>query len=167
LNLPEDTFVPAGNYSFVRANASYNFPFGSLLRGRYNVSAGQFYDGWSIQANLGPTWTISKHLEFEGRYQFSYLRFDDRNQTATVHLIGITTKIGFNTKLSLNGLLQYNTSADLLSSNLRLRYNFREGNDLWIVFNQNMNQDRTREMPELSLIENRTVQLKYTYTFHK
>jgi len=167
LSLPEDGFVPIGNYTFVRANASYRFPFGSLLRGDYEVSVGQFYDGVSLQTTLGPTWTISKHLEFEGRYQYSYIRFSDRNQTVNVHLIGVTTKIGINTKLSLNGLLQYNTSADLLSSNLRVRYNFREGNDLWIVFNQNMNQDRMRERPELSLIENRTVLLKYTYTFYK
>lgn len=167
LELPEDTFVPVGTYTFTRAEASYDFPFGSLFRGNYEASVGQFYDGIGLQATLGPTLTLSKHLEFEGRYQYSYLRFDKRDQTAHVHLVGVTTKIGFNTKLSLNGLLQYNTSADLLSSNLRLRYNFREGNDLWIVFNQNMNQDRTREMPELSPIENRTVLLKYTYTFYK
>jgi len=128
---------------------------------------GQFYDGVGLQTTLGPRWTISKHLEFEGRYQYSYIRFSDRNQSINVHLVGLTTKIGINTKLSLNGLLQYNTSVDLLSSNLRLRYNFREGNDLWIVFNQNMNQDRMREMPELSIIEDRTILLKYTYTFYK
>lgn len=167
LDLPGESAVPAGRYTFTSVQASYQFPFGSLIRGDYKVLAGQFYDGWRLQLNLNPTWTISKHLEFEGRYQYSYLRFSERDQTTNLHIIGVTTKIGFNTKISASGLLQFNTADDLLSSNVRLRYNFREGHDLWIVFNQNMNSDRFRERPTLPVVENRAVLLKYSYTFYK
>lgn len=167
LDLPGESSVPAGRYTFVSAGASYNFPFGSLFRGRYNVLVGQFYDGWRVQMNLGPTWTVSKHLEFEGRYRYSYLRFSIRDQTTHVHLLGLTTKIGFNSKISMSALGQYNTADDLFSSNVRFRYNFREGNDLWIVFNQNLNSDRMRQTPELAVVENRSILLKYTYTFYR
>jgi len=167
LELPGESTVPAGRYEFASVGASYDFPFGTLFRGDYSVLGGQFYDGWRAQINLGPTWTVSKHLEFDGRYQYSYLRFSVRDQTTHVHLIGLTTKIGFNTKFSLSALGQYNTADDLFSSNVRLRYNFAENNDLWIVFNQNMNSDRTRQHPELAVIENRSILLKYTYTFYR
>jgi hypothetical protein len=52
-----------------------------------------------------------------------------------------------------------------MAANLRFRYNFREGNDLWIVYNEGLNTDRRRELPVLPITEGRTVLLKYTYTF--
>jgi hypothetical protein len=65
----------------------------------------------------------------------------------------------------LNAFLQYNTAANLVAANVRFRYNIREGNDLWIVYNENLNADRFRETPALPVSGGRNVLLKYTYTF--
>jgi hypothetical protein len=53
-----------------------------------------------------------------------------------------------------------------VSANVRFRYNFREGNDLWIVYNEGMNTDRHRLTPTLPFTDSRTILVKYTYTFH-
>ncbi len=46
---------------------------------------------------------------------------------------------------------------------MRLRYNFRGGNDLWIVYNEGIHAERWD--PRLPRTDNRTVMVKYTYTF--
>ncbi len=44
-------------------------------------------------------------------------------------------------------------------------YNFHEGNDLWLVYNEDINTDRDYDIPRELLTRGRTVLLKYTNTF--
>jgi len=77
----------------------------------------------------------------------------------------IKAMLMFSTKLSISAFIQYNSENHLVSSNIRFRYNPREGNDLWIVYNEGTNTDLTREIPNPPRLAGRTVMLKYTYTF--
>ena len=54
-----------------------------------------------------------------------------------------------------------------LGANLRLRYNFGEGSDLWLVYDEGFNTDREPEvgMPRLPWSDIRVVRLKLTHTF--
>ena len=70
-----------------------------------------------------------------------------------------------NTSVSAHAFVQYNNVADAVAANVRFRYNFREGNDLWIVYNQGLNTNRHRHDPVLPLTDSRTILVKYTYTF--
>jgi hypothetical protein len=103
--------------------------------------------------------------ELETTYEYNKVDFSDRNQAFDVHVARIRAQIGINTRVSLNGFVQINSSADVVSTNARFRYNFREGNDLWLVYNAGMNLDRRREVPFLPTFGGRTLLLKYTYTF--
>ena len=97
---------------------------------------GQFYGGINLQLDLEPTWNLSRNLEFGATYQFNRVRFPDRDQEFFVHLARIRTQINFSSAMSISSFVQYNTGADLLSANVRFRYNVREGNDLWLVYNE-------------------------------
>jgi hypothetical protein len=162
---PEETSVPAGSYTFVEGEARWELPDGALLRGQVELRAGSFFDGRRLGAELSPTWNLNRYLELSGSYSYTRLDFPDRDQSANVHLVGVRSQIGFNTRVSLNAFLQYNTAANLVAANVRFRYNIREGNDLWIVYNENLNADRFRETPALPVSGGRNVLLKYTYTF--
>jgi len=72
----------------------------------------------------------------------------------------------FSTKLSVNAFLQFNSLINNFIGNIRLRYNPREGNDLYIVYNDNLNTTRYSEIPTLPVYNSRTLVLKYTYTFN-
>ena len=82
-----------------------------------------------------------------------------------MHVARVRAQIGFSTQASINAFLQYNTASDVVSANVRFRYNFREGNDLWIVYNEGRNTDRLSNDPELPFLDGRRVLMKYTYTF--
>lgn len=69
------------------------------------------------------------------------------------------------TKTSLNAFIQYNTAINKVISNIRFRYNPREGNDFYIVYDDNRNTYLNRESPSLPQCAGRTLLLKYTYTF--
>jgi hypothetical protein len=62
--------------------------------------------------------------------------------------------------------VQYNGASGAVIANLRFRYNPREGNDLYIVYNDALNTDRFSEIPTLPYTDSRTILLKYSYTFN-
>ncbi len=165
LSFPKELTVPAGRYSFVEWQSSYSIAGGSLFRGRVSTTVGTFYDGWRAQLSYNPTWNMNKYLELAGSLSFTRLEFPDRDQKANIQLIGLRAQVGFNTKVSINTFIQYNAAANLVASNVRFRYNFAEGNDLWLVYTENLNTNRQRDVLELPISSNRTVLLKYTYTF--
>ena len=63
------------------------------------------------------------------------------------------------TKLSLSTFIQYNSAENKSASNFRFRYNPREGNDLYIVFNEGRSTYRDIENPRLPLFNNRSCYL--------
>ena len=84
----------------------------------------------------------------------------------TNHIIGIKALYMLNIKFSVNAFIQYNTAINEVYSNIRLRYNPKEGNDLYLVFNEGRNTNLTREIPVLPAYSSRSVMIKYTYTFN-
>ncbi|HSN50106.1 MAG TPA: hypothetical protein VLR52_02665, partial [Bacteroidales bacterium] len=89
-----------------------------------------------------------------------------RDVSMTNHIIGLKALYMLNTRFSVNAYIQYNTSFHGIITNLRIRYNPKEGNDLYLVFNEDRNTDLYRELPNLPVYSSRAVMLKYTYTFN-
>jgi hypothetical protein len=164
--LSPEAVVPAGSYTFFRVGASYHVSHTRLFQLRPSVGVGTFYDGWQATAEVSPIWYVSAHLELSGYYRFDRIRFPDRDQRFDAHLARLRIGTALNTKVSTNAFIQFNSTANTVSANVRFRYNFREGNDLWIVYNEGMNTDRHRLVPTLPFSEARTILVKYTYTFH-
>ncbi|UCC71515.1 MAG: carbohydrate binding family 9 domain-containing protein [Gemmatimonadota bacterium] len=165
LLLPEDTYIPAGGYWFPRFEFDYSMPPGRQFRTFLGGGVQQFYDGWLADLWLVPVWYASPHLELSLQYSLDVVRFPDRDQGFDSHLVRLRIGTALNTKFSVNGFVQFSNVSDMAAANIRVRYNFREGNDLWIVYNEGYNLDRDRSDPALPITENRTILIKYTYTF--
>ncbi len=88
------------------------------------------------------------------------------------HILGVRGLLTMTTKTSLSAYIQYNTAIDKVVTNLRFRYNPREGNDFYIVYDEGMNSISTLRNGQnfhtgCHFLQDRTVLLKYTYTFIK
>jgi hypothetical protein len=164
--LSQDAVVPVGRYTFFRVAASYHVSHTRLFQLRPRVEVGTFFDGWQATAQVSPIWYVSPHLELSGSYLFNRIRLPDRDQRFDSHLARLRIGTALNTKVSANAFIQFNSAANAVSANVRFRYNFREGNDLWIVYNEGMNTDRHRLAPTLPFTDTRAILVKYTYTFH-
>ena len=165
LTFTEDVEVPAGRYTFLRHEGGLGMPTGRLFRAELDWGIAQFYDGRRLDLGLEWTWNASRFLELSGEYEVNVVRFPDRDQGFEAHVLRLRMQAALNTSVSANAFVQYNNVADAVAANVRFRYNFREGNDLWIVYNQGLNTSRHRHDPVLPLTDSRTILVKYTYTF--
>ena len=157
--------VPPGEYDFYYLSTTLGL--GSRFNPGLEMTAelGQFYDGVKYTIAMMPTWNVSTGLDIDPTYRLDYVNFSKRGQSFTNHILGIKALAMFSIKLSLLNYIQYNTAIDLWLVNIRFRYNPREGNDFYIVYNDGLNTNLNREIPVLPRSSQRVILLKYTYTF--
>jgi hypothetical protein len=158
--------VPAGDYRWVEGRLAHTQPGGALLRGTLAVEGGRFYDGHRIGFSAAPIWSPSRHLELNGLYQASRITFDERPAGAEQVLVQVArlrARVMFSGALSTAFFVQYTSAADLVTLNARLRYNRREGQDFYLVYNDGLNTERAAFDPGLPLSAGRTFLLKYSH----
>ena len=109
--------------------------------------------------------TVGSDFDVGVTYCLDYVNFPARETGFTNHIVGLKGLLTMTTKTSFSAFLQYNTSVDKFIGNFRFRYNSREGNDLYIVYDEGLNSNVSRETPRMPLSSGRTLLLKYTYTF--
>lgn len=158
--------VPPGEYWFHEAKARLQLPRTDLFRGALTATAGSFYGGRRLGLALDPAWNPSRYLELGAGYEVNRLTFPDRGLATTAHLARLKVQIAFDTRMSLSTFGQFSNDADLTSFNIRFRYNFREGTDLWIVYNEGLNTRRDIvDRPRLPLSAGRAIMIKYSHAF--
>ncbi len=157
--------IPAGEYWFGEGVAHFQLSRSRLFRGDFTATAGSFYDGTRMGVALNPSWNQSKYLELQGGYEVNRLDFADRGEAATAHLAKLKVQVALNTSLSFSTLAQYSNIAELTTVNARFRYHFREGTDLWVVYNEGLNMERgLRDVGNrLPLSAGRTLMIKYSH----
>lgn len=170
-DLEEDFFlapearVPAGDYRFATARVAYTPPDGDLFRVDLSGEAGGYFDGRIISASASPVWNASKHLELNGTYSVSAIRFPSRDQAFTAHVARLRGEVRLNTRVSAAAFAQYNSAAHRVSTNVRFRYNPSEGHDLYLVWNEGINSRLDLFDPRLPRSDTRTLLVKYSRTF--
>jgi hypothetical protein len=164
-SLSEDADIPAGEFTFAGLEAGMKSPAGNPFKAEVDVTLGRFYDGNRFIVKLTPSWSVTERVAVTGTYQYNRLRFDGRGQSFDAHILQSRTDLMVSTKLTFSVFLQYNSSANAIIANGRFRFNPREGNDFYLVYNENVNTDRLISSPELPFSSGRTILAKYTYTF--
>lgn len=159
------TCIPPDSYSFIVFKGVFNTPGSARFLVNSEFDIGQYYDGSVISVRFKPLWSLSGSIKMEGQYQYNEIKLPARDQKYVSHVTGLKLTYMFSTRLSAGAYIQYNSAADAFLTNVRIRYNPREGNDLYLVFNEGRNTDILRESPRLPRIDNQTLQIKYSHTF--
>ena len=161
-----DVVIPAGEYWFHEATAMLRLPRADFVRGEFEASLGSFYDGTRVSLSVAPVWVVSKYLELEAGYEVNRLDFAERGVGTTVQLGRLRVKTALNPKVSMSTFGQYNSATDVTSLNVRFRYHFREGTDLWIVYNEGFYNERDNGLgPRRPLSSGRALLVKYSHSF--
>lgn len=164
--LSDNAVVPGGIYTYQNLFSMISTPFTKPVVLEFTFSGGGFYDGTRTSVMAEPTLNLSSSFQLGGAYSFNKVKFDDRNQQFTSHLARIKFLYMYNTKLSISSFVQFNSVNNILIGNLRLRYNPREGNDFFLVYNETRPTSgyqfgEANHVPFL----NRMVLLKFVHTF--
>ena len=80
----------------------------------------------------------------------------------TTQLVTTRATYTFTPTMFVSALLQYNSSNSALSTNVRLRWEYQPGSELFIVFNEQRDSFTPRRFPEL---ENRAFIVKINRLF--
>lgn len=157
--------IPQGDYFYSFFGASYTSGFQRALKIPISAEYGSFFDGENLEFRLSPEWSINEHLTFEGSWRLNYLNFKKREVNEWINVPQLRINWAYNLHLSGSITAQYNSIQDQVFTSARLRYNFRDGHNLYVVYNQDYNTDRMQFMPQLPRYNNQLVTLKYVYTF--
>lgn len=169
VSLPQDAdnpsgHVPVGDYRFLVGRLSYEAPSGNRWNTNLSLEAGQFFDGRQLSISLQETWSASRHFTLDGSYQIDRVEFPDRDQDFTSHIGQIRMEVMLSTSISLFGFVQYNSIEDGVKLNFRFRFNPREGNDLYIVWNEGLVTDPYLLGTREALSTDRAIMVKYAHT---
>ena len=126
---------------------------------------GRFFDGDRLSLTFIPVLNLSSTFEFRFTYSYNNINFQDRSDRFIAHLAGVKALAMISTKFTISAFVQYNNTENKVFNNFRIRYNPREGNDLYIVYNEGYNTERQRELPNLPVSDVATFVVKYTHTF--
>ena len=163
--LSNDAVIPPGEYNFSTVEGFYQSPWARKIKAAFNASIGSFYDGTQRSFGIEPSWNISPKLELGGAYIFNRIRFDERDRNFDGNIIRIRVKATLNTIYSGNAFFQYNSETKQTSLNVRFRYNPKEGNDLYIVYSELLNDEDQISAPVPPRSESQSLLIKYSYTF--
>ena len=159
--------IPAGRYDFADLQLALHMSSGARLRTSVDLRSGTYFDGTRTQVILKPTWNASRHLELGADYQLSVLRFDERRLRENVQVARLRMRTALDARRSGNVFVQYNSVTESVDMNVRLRSAIAEGTDLWLVYNEGLDTERTREPADARLSPmslSRALILKYSHT---
>jgi hypothetical protein len=164
--LSDEVIIPAGEYGFYDMQTRIFTPQTRTVSAMFMVQAGQFYDGNIFSVEATPTLNLSSSLQITGAYQFSAVAFPDRDQKLNSHIARINFLYMYSNKLSVSTFVQLNNGNNIFIGNFRLRYNPREGNDFYLVYNEYRGfLSPTTAVPEVPPYYDRAIMVKYTHTF--
>ncbi len=140
--------VPPGSYDF--GNASIGFKFGRQRRlsGNVAVDRGTFYGGHKTAITLAQgAVKLSPQLSIEPTYSVNWI--DLPAGSFTTQLLGSRLIYTITPQMFVTALLQYNSSSRAVTANVRLRWEYRRGSELFVVFNE-QRDTLGRRFPDLA-----------------
>jgi Domain of unknown function (DUF5916) len=164
-NLSDQVNVLSGDYWTTEGSLTFGAPRGWSFRPGVTATMGQFFGGNRVAIRSNLDWPLGRHLSLRGGWEWNRIRFDDRGLAFDSNLLRLTVNAALDTRFSMSTFVQYNSLTDQLTTNARARYYFREGQDLWLVWNEGLNLERNvLGVPRLPRSQARTLSVKYTHT---
>lgn len=164
LDLGNGLVFQPGDYHFPSLWTSFTPPNFKDLFMSISLSGGRFYYGNRVSVGFSPTWNLGKHLALEAKYNLDYLHFPKRKDTRYIHLALLRVNYALDLHFSASFNLQYNSNVKQFLTNARLRYNFSDGHDLYLVYNENLWTELETESLTRPRSDGQTFLLKYSIT---
>jgi hypothetical protein len=152
--------IPPGGYRFNDALVSYRFGEQRRVSGTVSVQGGQFYDGDILAVGYtGGRVSVTTRFSLEPSLQVN--RVELPSGDFTQKLYRTRADYGFSPRMFASALLQWSATDRTFSSNLRFRWEYRPGSELFVVWTD----ERDTTPPSGTLLRNRAFVVKITRLF--
>lgn len=129
---PKVSLLP-GTYDFSSHEISYSLGPQRNVSGRLSYRFGDFWSGTNSAIGIsGGSIELSPQLSVEPSYSFNEVKLPEGNFRTELGRFRVTYTIS--PRMYFSGLVQYNSTQNSLSSNLRFRWQWSPGSELFIVY---------------------------------
>ena len=139
--------IAVGGYAFNDAVASYTFGAQRRVSGTVSAQVGDYYNGTIRSLTIGPgamsPGRVSVLTQLSVEPTFAVTRIELPNATFTTKLARARVDYAFTPLMFASGLFQYSSADRALSTNLRFRWEYAPGSELFLVYTDE--RDRTDE----------------------
>ena len=146
-DIAEQVTLPVGGYSGAATTVQYSFGQQRVLSGTVSVEHGAFFSGsrTAIGIQRGRL-TLGTQLSVEPSYTFNDVHLNDGE--FRTHLLGSRVTYTMTPLMFTSALVQYNSAARAVTTNVRLRWEYQPGSELFVVYNE-QRDTRTTGFPDL------------------
>ena len=134
--------ITPGEYDFHSVSGGYSFGSQRPLSGSVSVARGTYYNGdQTTFTGSGGRVQLTPQLSLEPSLAINRFRFPSVDYTTRV----VRTRLNytFTPRMFVSGLVQYNSAANSVSSNVRWRWEYIPGSELFVVYTD----DNTYDLP--------------------
>ena len=127
--------IPRGGYQFNTTRAGVTFGQQRLVSGAVAFETGEFYGGHrtSLSVTQGRV-TFGPQVSVEPTWQGNWVTYG--SEETTTHLTGARVVYTVRPTMFATALIQYSTGINAVSANVRLRWEYRPGSELFVVYNE-------------------------------
>ena len=125
--------IPVGGYRFADFQVAYGIGQQRRVNGQVALKRGAYFDGHltSLELSQGRIGVLPQ-MSVEPVVSFNWI--DTPYGKFQTNLAVTRVNYAFNPRMFFSGLLQYNSATDSFGSNLRLRWEYSPGSELFVVY---------------------------------
>jgi len=152
--------LPVGPYRFNDAEARYTIGPQRRVNGTVFAGGGQFFDGTRTEIGYRGRIEVTSRLGVEPGVSVDWVDLAEGSFVAKL----LTARVTYNLspRKALMGLVQYNSEGHALGANVRFRWEYRPGSDLFVVYNEGRD---TSLGVNRSALSSRSFVVKFTRLF--
>ena len=159
--------IAAGAYNFDAVTAGFTFGAQRPISGTVSVQAGEYYDGTIRSLTLGPGpmtsgGRISLLQQLSVEPAFSIARIELPDASFTTRLARARVDYAFSPLMFASALLQYSSADRAFGTNLRYRWEYAPGSELFLVYTdeRDMTDEGFTPQPAVRGLKNRAFVIK-------
>ena len=125
--------IPTGGYQFTDSLVSYQLGQQRRVSGQFSLQQGHFYDGTLTTIGYsGARVSVVTRFSVEPSVSINRVALPEGHFTTTV--LRARSDYGFSPLMFASALVQYSSSDHTFSSNLRFRWEYHAGSELFVVY---------------------------------
>ena len=159
-SITSEISIPTGGYDFEAFRAELVLGAQRVASGRFRLEHGTFFSGHKTELAVSRgRLQLTQRISTEPTYAFSLV--DLAEGRFTTHLAGSRVTFTVTPLMFTSALIQYNSSNNTAATNIRFRWEYQPGSELFVVYNEQRSTPLLQPRL-LEPIQNRAVVVKLT-----
>ena len=152
--------IPVGGYGYPELHLQYGFGSQRKISGVMTLERGRFYNGTRTGLTTGRgRFEITSQIAIEPNVTINWIDLPEGKFTQAL----LTSRLSYTLtpRMSASALIQYSSSTTSVNTNVRFRWEYQPGSDLFLVYSDNRDTTGTG----FPALRNRGIVLKLTRLF--